>query len=429
MSTRAVSGPPQPIQTSQNVTSKLRIKHIDVVKGISIVLVVFGHNWLVLHDSGELYHIGLSFRMPLFFFVSGIFFRPNVPFGQLVKTKADALLKPYAVTLGILSVYQILLLQEPAFRIYAGILYAGGETIFWLPMWFLTHLFAVFLLSWAVIRYTQLDARNLGFKLVFMSALITTGYLFTAHLWPQFVNHYSTHFMWHDRPLLRTGLPFSTDILLISSFFFLSGFLLRTNVKQFQVHWGYVLLASVVFIGLHARFDYALDLFKRRYDHLLITTVLAFAGIYLTLSVAWLVSKVRLLERLLSYTGQQSLFVLIFHWYLQKKVFDVLINSIGLESQLSAVLSLVGAVLGSLIIAEIINSSPYLAMWWRPWKLVKGKLVKGRFATSASSAPSTRPRTSARARATHVNVRASQVMTELTFAQQNMQALKRTYTG
>ncbi|MEM6430561.1 MAG: acyltransferase family protein [Deinococcota bacterium] len=425
MTTRAVSATPQAIQKSSNAASTARIKHIDVVKGISIVLVVWGHNWLVLHESGEMYRVGLSFRMPLFFFVSGIFFCPNIPLWKLVQRKADALLKPYIVTLGLLSLYQRIVLQEPAFRIYAGILYGGGETIFWLPMWFLTHLFAVFLTSWSIIRFVQLDRQRLWVKLLFMGALITAGYLVTEQVWPQLVRHYATTLTWYGRPILRIGLPFSADILLVSSFFFLSGFLLRDAARRFRFQWRYMLMAVIAFASLHYRFDYTLDLFKRRYDHLVITTLLAFAGIYMTLSVAWLASKLSLLEQPLSYIGQQSLFVLIFHWYLQKKVFDVLTHNIGLEAHLSAGLSLVGAVLGSLVIAGIINSSPYLAMWWRPWKL-----VKGRFATSvASPRTSSQQRTSTRARTTHINVRASQVMAELNFAQQNMQALKRTYTG
>ena len=47
-----------------------RYSHLDVAKGIGIILVFIGH--LLSHDS----YIGLtiySFHMPLFFIVSGVF--------------------------------------------------------------------------------------------------------------------------------------------------------------------------------------------------------------------------------------------------------------------------------------------------------------------------------------------------------------------
>jgi fucose 4-O-acetylase-like acetyltransferase len=42
---------------------------IDIARGIGIILVVLGHNWLVLEDKGELFRVIYSFHLPRLFFV------------------------------------------------------------------------------------------------------------------------------------------------------------------------------------------------------------------------------------------------------------------------------------------------------------------------------------------------------------------------
>jgi fucose 4-O-acetylase-like acetyltransferase len=78
---------------------KDRLRHVDIAKGIAIILVVFVHNRFVMHDRGKLFNILSSFLLPLFFFLSGIFFNPTEPFKRILIKRADSLLKPYYVTL------------------------------------------------------------------------------------------------------------------------------------------------------------------------------------------------------------------------------------------------------------------------------------------------------------------------------------------
>ena len=37
-----------------------RNKQIDIAKGIGILLIVFGHNWVVAHDKGEMFKVNSS---------------------------------------------------------------------------------------------------------------------------------------------------------------------------------------------------------------------------------------------------------------------------------------------------------------------------------------------------------------------------------
>lgn len=65
----------------------MRETWVDYAKGIGIILVVFGHANRGLYSSGiyispEIYHyldnIIYSFHMPLFFFLSGLFFVSSI---------------------------------------------------------------------------------------------------------------------------------------------------------------------------------------------------------------------------------------------------------------------------------------------------------------------------------------------------------------
>lgn len=71
---------------SVNNVNKGRIEWIDFIKGIAILELV-------------IYHFGvlpwLISPVPIFFFLSGLFFSDSKPFGQFVGQKAKALMLPF----------------------------------------------------------------------------------------------------------------------------------------------------------------------------------------------------------------------------------------------------------------------------------------------------------------------------------------------
>lgn len=80
------------------------VKWVNIAKGIAIFLVVYGHVIDGLADSGytfasyEVQHgIIYSFHMPLFFFLSGLFFDNMLKRELLtvIKSRALSLLYPY----------------------------------------------------------------------------------------------------------------------------------------------------------------------------------------------------------------------------------------------------------------------------------------------------------------------------------------------
>ena len=60
-----------------DVRTDNRIEWIDLAKGICMILVVFGHfpELIIWLESGHEYDPTLLCRMPLYFMLSGLFFR------------------------------------------------------------------------------------------------------------------------------------------------------------------------------------------------------------------------------------------------------------------------------------------------------------------------------------------------------------------
>lgn len=70
-----------------------RIEWVDAAKGIGIMLVMLGHNWLHWDYCYWIY----AFHMPLFFILSGYTLSTCKSFGDFATSRARVLLIPYMV--------------------------------------------------------------------------------------------------------------------------------------------------------------------------------------------------------------------------------------------------------------------------------------------------------------------------------------------
>lgn len=96
-------------------TIRSRYEYIDITKGIGILLVVWAHILLI----GWSHELIYAFHMPLFFFVSGMLFRPQRydSFKQFVVVRAKRLLVPYAI-------YSV-----ATWCVWAGFRYLRGDSV------------------------------------------------------------------------------------------------------------------------------------------------------------------------------------------------------------------------------------------------------------------------------------------------------------
>src|SRR5512141_1578919 len=134
----------------QSTILQKRVPYVDIAKGIGIILVVMGHNDFAL-ISPFAHKLIYSFHMPMFFFMSGMFFKPNVPFWSFLRNRFNRVLKPFLAILLLIyfasiSFSKISLVM--ATRRLLKAMYANGHYLDWVQLWFLPHLFAVSLFAY-----------------------------------------------------------------------------------------------------------------------------------------------------------------------------------------------------------------------------------------------------------------------------------------
>lgn len=126
--------------------SNKRNVEIDIAKGIGILLVIIGHGAIPSWSKDAI----SSFHMPLFFILSGYFFRNENPLTRVQKD-AKRLLLPYVVTMTVITLYTLVVHQ--LFK-HDGWYYFTNSLWFWIfptgapgglyfsgPIWFLFALF------------------------------------------------------------------------------------------------------------------------------------------------------------------------------------------------------------------------------------------------------------------------------------------------
>ena len=307
---------------------------MDIAKGIGILIIVYAHGWFVASSPDLLYPILASFVLPLFFFLSGVFFKPEQAFTQMAVRKADGLLKPFFFTLLTYVIVRDLLRGQPLLPDIGGVLYASVDTIPWQALWFLPHFWVAILFSWVVLRL--IERLSLAVSCVLMLVPLLIGIWMLPFFWqlPVTVG---------GQTWVLPGLPFSLDITLISSTYFIYGYLLRDRLRRHQGSQLTLLISVVLFAAVFIYSHDTMDLAQRRYDHWLWTSLLAVIGVYLCWALARVLTVSPLITRAMTYIGQSTLILLIFHGEIQHKTFD-LMERLGLPAFFAACVGFVVAV-------------------------------------------------------------------------------------
>ena len=137
-----------------------RIEYIDLAKGLCITLVVFYHIFILQHDVPPFVRSLSVFRMPLYFFLSGLFFKEYEGFVGFLLRKVNKLLIPFAFFYLVTS-YALPNLLYYAFGISVVHTQSLGISGLWAfitqeqfsnnPIWFLWVLFLVNMYFYAIL--------------------------------------------------------------------------------------------------------------------------------------------------------------------------------------------------------------------------------------------------------------------------------------
>ncbi len=341
--------------------STSRIAWIDIAKGLGILLIVLGHNDLAAYHP-TLHKFVYSFHIPLFFFLSGLFFRPQRTFTETVWRRFHTLLRPYLFVLCLIALgnasFSNMTFSVIVGRFLKG-LYATGYYIDWVQLWFLPHLFAVALFAWVIWRSGLGRLPWLGARLAILFVLLAIGVFTMPFFWP---------FRFPIGNVERYGLPFSLDLMLASGFFFLLGYEFN---QRFPQHWLASPMSLLVTFGallaMVLTLPPTLDFNTRTYPSLWVNTAEALLGIGMTLSLARLLEASPWLEsltRMLRYFGRISLVILVFHVPIQEAFFQKLVR-LGLSTDPALALAfLSGVLIPALIYEGAIHRNPRLRPWF-----------------------------------------------------------------
>jgi acyltransferase len=156
--------------------SSERLNYIDIAKGIAIILVVFGHTY---RNDDSLKIAIYAFHLPLFFFISGFFFKEDKyhTYRDFIKSKFTSLLLPY-LTFYILSYVYWLAFERfvrpsdaeiPFYKPLIGLILGTDYKDLMRPngaLWFLVGLFCTELIFFSIVKEVK--------KYVYIFLIVTT---------------------------------------------------------------------------------------------------------------------------------------------------------------------------------------------------------------------------------------------------------------
>ena len=215
-----------------------RTKYIDTIKGIGIFLVFYGH------FIGNLYYTGYdftflqfklvySFHMPLFFFISGIFWKPgSKTFSQTFKEKFLTRIVP-ALFWSIVLIPYWLTEVSPQKLLQMISKYPSGNFTLNGPSWFLICLFVTEAILALFSKYFSSHAKPIHI----------IGFISGAFL----IGFFQTHFASEIQDAIGVGSSFwYYGEVFIAVGFYLTGYLLKGTLLQKPKHAIANLLASAV---------------------------------------------------------------------------------------------------------------------------------------------------------------------------------------
>jgi len=281
---------------------KQRFDYIDLLKGITILLVVFGH--LLQANTVESCHHPIfsyiySFHMPLFMFISGYIGFKTYNITTLkeafygISNKVRSLLIPYFVWP--LIVYNLFLVSEYKFNLWNQFVDLVTK---WSPLWFLWYLFMLYsIYTINILIYNSIKPKN---KLLFD--------IFAFSIFISF-----------SIALKYFKIPFIVDIdsIMLYSIFFFGGVFISKNsfISNFILNKVVFFISFIVFLLLIGQYDF----FDLGIKNKIIKMFISGSAIILLYNISLLITNNTFLIRRLKYYGKFSLVIYVTHfsmWYI-----------------------------------------------------------------------------------------------------------------
>lgn len=310
---------------------------LDILRGIAILFVVFGH---IQHLGGETTNYIWSFHLPLFFFISGMLYRPEKfeNFKTFLKAKVIGIIIPYVFFYVISFTYWVLIERHmrgadiPIWQYMIGLPYGTYDVRFNDfngSLWFLPALFSV-----EMIYYWIAKLKSVILNVVALIGVFVAGYFFREYL---------------------HALPMGIDAAMMSVCFYGFGHLvmqkgLYEKSKQIKV-WIQLSIILVMILLHYTLLPFTgVDLCQSKIDHPFFYIPVALVGIIGYFFVACILRR----DKVLEWMGRSSLVIFAFHGHIFRVVLFI-------ESKITHLD--VGEVRQSAILCVICLVVTILAIW------------------------------------------------------------------
>ena len=277
---------------------KKRYEYIDLAKGICIILVVLTHMQIVADIPNRIDAMFCSFRMPLYYILSGLFFSKYSGIGEFLIKKTNKLLIPF-ISFWILNTIVLVAFNRihsyaPFTRVFSENMFYGGA------IWFLVSLFICGLMFYLIIILSE-HVKNKLFPIIIGSSILgVIGFYLGKN---------------------EINLPFWIDSSLTAVPFYAFGYILRKHTN---------LLDNKPIIKIDLPLSIVLLLFTFFFatksamvtNYMKSTTLVSFylCGISGTLAVLF-ISKLLNYVPYISYYGRYSICILLTHQCLYKSIY------------------------------------------------------------------------------------------------------------
>lgn len=326
--------------------SQQRIEYIDLAKGFCILMVVWYHMSKGYSITILFEHFFKAFRMPLYFFLSGCFFKPYSGFWDFTRRKINKILIPFVFFYFITSCFwpycehyvlgwDVSMLPVESF--FKAPFFEAFPNV---PIWFLLCLFEVSILFYLLFSFSKVFRKHSSFVLVLCSIII--GFIGVS-----LGVHKINLLLYIDSAF--SAIPFYT----LGFYVFRKTNLLKPN-KLDKYLTLLIIIAFALIIPLAAHFSFMNNTFTR--ESAITVYPCGILGIY---GIIMLAKKIHYLP-IVSYLGRYSIMVLVSH-ILVYHIYAHLLNFIGIPKDYQFFINLPLTIVSYLFIIPIMKKYlPYV---------------------------------------------------------------------
>ena len=310
---------------TNSTVGKKRLDYIDFMKGICILLIVQTHIDGTFFDTllPGLNNALQSFRVPMYYFLSGVFFKLYDGLGDFTRKKVNNMIIPLFFFVCVSLLFALMVFK---FKSSHGMASTAGfewsyffEPItkrdwhFTFPMWFLLSLFEVNIIYYVLQRYL-----NQLWQTVIVVMLATIGYTLAIY---------------------GKVLPLQLDTAFIGlPYFILGSFIKRHNLLRPSRYdkWGLIVLIPVLFAiyFISGKIDIH---YQKLPDPFRLYLVPAIA----ILTLFFACKNMRYVPVTIRYFGRYSLIILGTHGVLAKNMHSIFVSRLG-DTPLTSFIAFLG---------------------------------------------------------------------------------------